>query len=576
MANLLEDLSDFLEQYNEQKKYFYLLGQIIVVQNADDEYEVVDGQQRLTTLYLLFTALYRSILSDLDRQNENELTIFTNLRTILLDDNGLVNLKNEFGFGTTILQNLVDNTSDIQQETSGSQKNLIDAYDTINDYIKTNYTSKNQLLNFSKVMIEKIAITKLEINDIPSALDYFEKMNRRGLDLTASDLLKNYLFASVPDDKYEKLTEKWNDMQENLIKVKRNALASTEFFIRSLATSKSGIKMNGTEPLLNYWKKQLSAGVESNVSTQQENIEKFANEILDKSKIFVKIANSVHPEQGREAEEIVNSAWFFKGQQQIPTILSGYRMLNFDYLLNLIDRRFMIYIFAKERTASFENFSANWIKKIVDLPLDSNPSEILKASQTVNGFKIPNLKETITNHILFLNWEKASQRRKQRFVLSKVSQMFDIKAQKPHYSEPFSRYSKSKAKNSPGMDLEHIFERQDFVNFDPMTKNIFNGIGNLTPIFSSDHSRRDPLAHLPVDKENMYKESTYIMTNALGKLTGNEQPHNAQTIQEIHSKSPYSLVNWNLETVKERSNFIIDNFLENIIEYQDFEENTQP
>jgi hypothetical protein len=573
VANLLEDLSDFFEQYKEQKKYYYLLGQIIVVQNSDDEYEVVDGQQRLTTLYLIFTSLYRSVLKDLDRENENELTVFTNLRTILLDDNGRVNLNNEYGFGTTILQNLVDNSDDVRQEISGSQKNLIDAYDTITDHIKTNYLTRSQIMAFSQVMIEKIAITKLEINDIPSALDYFEKMNRRGLDLTASDLLKNYLFASVPDERYEKLTEKWKSMQENLTKVKRNALASTEFFIRSLATSKSGLKMNGTEPLLNYWKKQLSLGVEGDDQAQLTNIDNFSTEVLDKSKIFAKIANCYHPTPGRDAEEIVNSAWFFKGQQQIPTILAGYNMLNFDYLLNLIDRRFMVYIFAQERTASFENFSANWIKKILELPLDSDPTQILQASQNVNGFRSPNLKETITNHILSLNWLKASQRRKQRFVLSKVSQMFDIKAQKPHWSEPFSRYSKSKAKNSPGMDLEHIFERQDFIDFDLFTKNIYNGIGNLTPIFSSDHSRRDPSAHLPVDKENMYKESTYILTNSLGKLSGTEQPHNAQTIKEIQTHSPYALNDWNTKSVTHRSNFIVTHFLENIIGYQDFEEN---
>jgi uncharacterized protein with ParB-like and HNH nuclease domain len=125
VANLLEDLSDFFEQYKEQKKYYYLLGQIIVVQNSDDEYEVVDGQQRLTTLYLIFTSLYRSVLKDLDRENENELTVFTNLRTILLDDNGRVNLNNEYGFGTTILQNLVDNSDDVRQEISGSQKQII-------------------------------------------------------------------------------------------------------------------------------------------------------------------------------------------------------------------------------------------------------------------------------------------------------------------------------------------------------------------------------------------------------------------------------------------------------------------
>ena len=57
----LEDLTEFFEEARNERNRYYLLGQVIVVGNDSDEYEIVDGQQRLTTLFLLLTALLNGL-----------------------------------------------------------------------------------------------------------------------------------------------------------------------------------------------------------------------------------------------------------------------------------------------------------------------------------------------------------------------------------------------------------------------------------------------------------------------------------------------------------------------------------
>src|SRR5699024_1619861 len=53
---LLEDIMDYIETDDE-----YFLGSLIVFEKEDSVYEVIDGQQRLTTLFILLAALQEKV-----------------------------------------------------------------------------------------------------------------------------------------------------------------------------------------------------------------------------------------------------------------------------------------------------------------------------------------------------------------------------------------------------------------------------------------------------------------------------------------------------------------------------------
>jgi len=71
VEDLLNDFKDFIDKRSAnliKEKEFYCLQPIVVYKTSDDHYDVIDGQQRLTTLYLILQALKNTIEENCDTQ----------------------------------------------------------------------------------------------------------------------------------------------------------------------------------------------------------------------------------------------------------------------------------------------------------------------------------------------------------------------------------------------------------------------------------------------------------------------------------------------------------------------------
>ena len=160
IIQLIDDIYD-----NENKKYY--LGSLIVAKK-DNQYEVVDGQQRLTTLFLLLKALNQKI------NNEN-LTFACREKS------------NE-----TLAK--IDNFSIIDDEKR--EENIIDGYIIIQEKINAKDFDKD-------LFIKKIENTYLYRIEVPENTDlnhYFEIMNTRMEQLNQHDILKNRLMGYLDKD----------------------------------------------------------------------------------------------------------------------------------------------------------------------------------------------------------------------------------------------------------------------------------------------------------------------------------------------------------------------------------------
>ena len=551
---LLEDLVDFFEEARTVKHRYYLLGQIIVVGNEAEEFEIVDGQQRITTLYLLISALLNALRPQIDNESNSEVTQFSSLVKCVFDEHSKVRLKSPFQNGTQVLQHLLTN-GNTQMSLLGnltrSQANLINVYGYIEDWILKELQSKSDILDFARVLLSKVYVTRLIIDDIPVALDYFEKMNRRGLTLAAADLLKNYLFSQIPEDDYDEMTKRWTNMQKELDQVSRKSIGNTEQFVKSWAVSISGSKINGSDPLLQFWKDQLNTS---------EKIEKFKSELEPKGKLFKSIANFTNP--NLESQAIVEAGKHFNGSQFISVLMAGSHLDHFDYLTDLVDRRFIAYVYAKERTASFESVMASWSKQVLDLEQSATPEQILSASRNAVGFRVQNLGEMIGTGIKTLSYSKKSHSRRIRYVLARVSKHLDMQAREGDWSKPISDYLTTARKNVPGLDMDHVLGQTFLTELPEQERLAFNEIGALTLVFSSDH--REDTRTRPQSKLNMYKKSRYVFTQSLAPIDGRESARIKEVIQSIHTEVPSNLPEWNLSTVEKRTQFIIRVFLDSI------------
>lgn len=554
----LEDLTEFFEEARHVRHRYYLLGQVIVVGNDSDEFEVVDGQQRMTTLFLLLTALHNSLSSQFDPQNTAEATTFTSLHKCIADDSSRVRLQSPFQEGTQVLQHLFSSQGsnpNVLGSLSRTQQNLVAVYGYIEDWISSNLQTKEEIIEFSKLVMQKVYLTRLIIDDIPVALDYFEKMNRRGLPLAAADLLKNYLFAQIPDENYEDLTRQWNLMQKELDQVSRKSIGNTEQFVKSWAVSISGTKLNGSEPLLKFWKNELDDSTK---------IEKFKNDLKPRGELFKSIANFKNP--ANPDKLIVEAGKHFNGSQFISVLMAGNGLENFDYLANLVDRRFIAYVYAKERTASFESVMANWSKKLLSLEQSATCEEILEVSREAAGFTIDGLDSMIRSGIETLSYSKKSHAKRLRYVLAQVSKFLDTEARTGDWGKPITEYLTTVRGGTPGMDMDHILGQTYLLNESQESQRIFNSVGALTLVFSSDH-RQDTRTR-PIEKLNMYKKSRYVFTQSLAPLDGGESGSVTNVINKIRTELPVDLANWDEEIVQLRTKYIVDTFLK-AIDYKD-------
>ena len=564
VEKLLSDLGDFFDAYQQGDKGYYLLGQIIFVPNQDGDYEIVDGQQRLTTIFLLLLALlnkYRPFISP-NMQSRG----FTLLEDAVVDDNSKVRLRSPFQDGTAVLQAIYDQrTSDVSAlgSLSRTQKNLKEVYETIEDWIQTNLSTPELISSYATLVLDNIYFTRLTIEDISIALDYFEKMNRRGLPLAAADLLKNFLFAQIQDDDdgFEILTTQWQSLMTHLNSVKRSALASPESFIKTIALSKSGSKINGTEKLLDFWKNELKSS-----DGTQAGINKFRESLDPDGLFYSRAARGLHPTNnnpvafGKVKYFDFEPIEYFKGVQHLPVLFAARHLENFDYVCDLLNRRFLIYAFARERTGTFESMIPVWSKKLRELPESATPQDILAASKSAENFKLERAEESITNYISSLNYSKSSHHRKLRFALAIVTKYHDIESRAQDSQESLTRYLRTVSRGVPGNDMDHILGQMYFEDASIEEKTVLNSIGALTLVFSSDHREQTLLR--PNEKSSMYLESRYIFTKSLCKVSENWAPRLKQQVELIQNHVKPSLEHWNIETVERRTTYIAKTFIE--------------
>jgi hypothetical protein len=554
VKKLLDDLSDFWDRSKGDPGRYYLLGQVIVVVNDDDENEIVDGQQRLTTVYLLLVSLLNTMRAKVDMTARKNSTVFALLDTAVVSLDDGVRLRSPYQEGTKVFKHLFEHgrtrLDDLGALTQ-PQRNLLEVYEVIEDWISDNLVSENDVVEYSELILNKVYFTRLSIEDIPLALDYFEKMNRRGLPLAAADLLKNFMFAQVPDDEFDGLTDAWKDMAKELDKIHRQTLKSTEGFIKSWAISESGSKINGTEPLLEFWKNKLDT---------KTKILDFRSTLKSTAEFFQKSANGVNFRT--EASPILEGVRYFNGSQHLSVMFASRHLDEFDYVCELIERRFLLYTFSRERTATFESMIPNWCKALSTLPKEATKDEILVASKRASAFIVLNAIDSTVSYVESLSYTKVSHLKKIRFVLASVARHLDVQARQGDYTENMMRYLQTVRRGVAGTDLDHVYGQQFFRAAPAEDKLIFNSIGSLTPVFSSDHREQTSLS--PREKESMYRMSRYILTKSLAEIGEDEPPRVRQSLEAIQAELPVSLDAWTSDFVKVRSTWIARKFVESL------------
>ncbi|MGY6274002.1 DUF262 domain-containing protein [Methylomonas sp. MgM2] len=234
---LLEDIGEQIDAGTTRE---YFIGTVLVSPtDQKNHYEVIDGQQRLTTFFLLLCALKHLFQGEPQRQMISGL-----ISTSYVDSDGEVrtNLKLEPRYENAgeVMAKLVELDADPQTVRTGIQsagiasfgslENLVNAYGTLYRYLKDNYDDIANLKKYWGYLANNVVFIQIS-TDVSSALKIFETINERGVGLNPMDLLKNLLFTQVKQAQFTQLKDEWKKITKPLEKEKEKPLRFLRYFL---------------------------------------------------------------------------------------------------------------------------------------------------------------------------------------------------------------------------------------------------------------------------------------------------------------------------------------------------------
>lgn len=348
---LWEDIFEFAfpngqyKDFNSDEEYY--LGPIVTFKNENNKKEVIDGQQRLTTLMLLLRAFY--VRFSLMKTDESMKTRDLIAKCIWKTDE----------FGTANLNEL---KIDSEVATDNDKEEFLDILKTgiVKDNQKSKYAKNyrffqakieeflNEYLDvfsyFPIRILNNCILLPIEADNQNTALRIFSTLNDRGLPLSDADIFKAqfYKYYSKKGEK-ENFIKKWKELEEVCSKIFKpiSGTPMDELFTRYMyfERAKKGIKSSTTEALRKFYEKDSYALLNNNATLQN---------LIDLADFWNDVSNQ---DQDRFSERILKRLFVlnYAPNGMWTYLLSVYFMQNKDEDNNLDDDR--LYEFLNKITA---------------------------------------------------------------------------------------------------------------------------------------------------------------------------------------------------------------------------------
>lgn len=214
---LFDDLYEFFQTEAVDN---YFLGSIVLIKDENKPYaDVIDGQQRLTTLSILFSVMANSFHTEAYRNNckkylQEEGNILEGIAAqprIFLRD-----WDQDF-FSKYIQDIQLDALVQIDPVTldTEAKRHIQKNCTVLREKFSEVFNDENDLLKFTQFILTRCFLVVVSTPNQESAFRVFSVMNSRGLDLLPTDIIKSMTIGKMPKDEEQKYTEKWEEL-ENL------------------------------------------------------------------------------------------------------------------------------------------------------------------------------------------------------------------------------------------------------------------------------------------------------------------------------------------------------------------------
>lgn len=565
--DLIRDLKEFSD---DPEAGYYLLGQTIYSSNEDPEidgchFSVVDGQQRLTSIYLLLMALRdfsRPLLTSTAKSANTENLAKLELISQVTDDDGTKKPRIVLPKLANTFLECVSNSEDFPElEVNPSQRNIRENYNHFLDFLKTNFSDLDNLENFAQKILFRTFLTRVTLDSDEEALDAFEKLNSRGLPLNSADLLKNLLFQHAKEGtEFDKISGQWEKTVEKMYGVWPKKAASPLFLMKSMLGERigDGVPM---PKVYKEWRKQM---VQTNMAPLD-----FSSELLAAANFASKIGVKAITEDTQE----LTASRFFKTVQHFPLVIAArkfYAAENFDAFhatCMLADARVALFLLADEKSNSFEAGLWPIVHEVSRLePANASASDVYNCFAPFflgdNKYLIDQLRLKAQSW----SYMTARDRRRQLFVLAILTHSVERDSGKIGIAHSPSIYLDGRSGRSKGYDIDHIRPQKTIAEISDDEKKLhwIHGLGNLTLLHTSDNSSAGSTPE--EEKSALYRDQDLVFTKALASSKDLEgfASHTKKLALTLKDRGIGAVDNWSEKAAKKRESVLIELLLEQL------------
>ncbi|GAA2965541.1 hypothetical protein FC48_GL001487 [Ligilactobacillus murinus DSM 20452 = NBRC 14221] len=450
---LFDDLVEYTINDSEST---YFLGTIVAYENDDQEQEIIDGQQRITTLFLLLRAVYSKLEHSLEKEaiylrsqiepaiwEQDDLTGEVNLDKILITSKVMGDDGNQ-EFAKILVSGKADPKSN-----SNYSKNYIQLQHLIDDY------ATNEPLSFYRFVsniLNRAILLPIMADSQDTALTIFSTLNDRGLALSDADIFKAKIYNRLDSQGKKDFIEKWQQLDEEA----KNANESIQklfyyymFYLRALENDR-----NTTTP-----------GIRKFYS--KNNFERlYGNDIMEQLNLILNLWIVINNRSSLQDE-----SWSENGEiQQVLDALTSYPNEFWKYPV-------VIYYMKYHSEPNFENEFLAFLRRllavlaaqyIVTPTVNAVKRGILNLNAEITNSPTPKFSFNAIDEKLLKDKIKNAHRNTVRMILKMIAYQ--------HQTELLPKK----------WEIEHIFPQKWQPNYFPLTpddevKEIVEHIGNKIP-----------------------------------------------------------------------------------------------
>jgi hypothetical protein len=549
--------NEYDENADQQESYF--IGSIIIVKNKN-KYDVIDGQQRLTTITLTLCAI-RDLLSnqELTELQKNHLNTVNNLLYSFDSDTEqlLVRLELQYDESKGFLDSLIKKEQYIGEVTASIQK-MRAAYNQIYNYLeKILQKGVADVTKFAKFFYNKIELVLIESEDIGSALKIFETINQRGASLNAMDLVKNLLFRQANESQFSTIKEKWKNINEALLRCgeHENPLRFLRYFM--MARYHNGILRE--DDIYNWIITKAGKAIlkyETHPIELVKEIESMAQRYADLVNATKRLGD------GSDYPHVTHIGFInkYKARQHLIMLLALSKQADkaaIDYLAQQIESFYFVTNTVGILGKSNEHSFANWV---VSFRGKTTIEEIQQVVETTIVPYVLERLETLKFKFLNIRHDGYNPQYRQRFVLGQLENQARTQA----------GLSEFNFKQIGQLEIEHIFPQtpkdnvlpEEFLDKAEYNNTIYK-LGNVTLLESVINQAINKMNDLTTNwfeqKQQEYAKSNLLTVN----LLDHEYNIGKQTaITRFKDDKNYIFENWSKQAIMDRQQILLDLALE--------------